>query len=86
MLLDKCPGAAFLRGAQTIKEKNCPECGGLIEIFSRDTHVICTCGFIAYNDTQSCILWCAHARECVGDEVFENYMAAKEAAAAMRTG
>jgi hypothetical protein len=41
-------------------------CGREIEIFSVDTHVVCECGFVAYNDTQSCIRWCRYARECVG--------------------
>ena len=69
-----CPGAATLRGTPTITEKNCPECGREIEIFSIDTHVVCECGFIAYNDTQSCIKWCQHAKECVGEEVYNKFM------------
>ena len=72
-MLGKCPGAERLRGAPTIKEKKCPQCGQIIEVFSIDTHVVCDCGFIAYNDTVSCIQWCAYARECVGDEIFERF-------------
>jgi len=68
-----CPGAAVFKGAQGLKIKSCPECGGEIEIFSRDTHAVCSCGFVAYNDSQSCIRWCAHARECVGDEIYEAF-------------
>jgi len=76
-MLDRCPGAASLRGAQEIKVKICPECDEEIEIFSRDTHVQCECGFIAYNDTQNCIQWCALARECVGDEIYNKFMPKK---------
>ena len=68
---DKCPGAANIHGTPSLKEKICPECGAVIEIFSVDMQVQCQCGFIAYNDTQSCINWCAYARECVGDEAYE---------------
>lgn len=32
------------------------------------------CGFIAYNDTLSCVLWCQYARKCVGDEMYEHMM------------
>jgi hypothetical protein len=70
-VMSGCPGAASLKGAQKITVKICPECGKEIEIFSRDTHVICECGFIAYNNAQSCIKWCKHALECVGVEVYD---------------
>ena len=32
------------------------------------------CGFIAYNDTLSCVQWCAYAKECVGEEMYEAMM------------
>lgn len=66
-----CPGANNIRGAPTLKEKTCPNCGAVIEMFSNEPAVQCKCGFTAYNDIQSCITWCAFARECVGDEVYE---------------
>jgi hypothetical protein len=47
----------------------------VIELFSIDTQVTCdNCGFIAYNDTLSCVQWCEHARKCVGDEMYEQMM------------
>lgn len=59
----------------TIHEKVCPRCGSIIELFSIDTQVACdTCGFIAYNDTLSCVQWCEYARKCVGDEMYEQMM------------
>ena len=59
----------------TIIEKVCPQCGSIIELFSIDTQVACDhCGFIAYNDTLSCVQWCEYARKCVGDEMYEKMM------------
>lgn len=59
----------------TIIEKICPQCGHEIELFSIDTQMPCEhCGFIAYNDTLSCVQWCKHARKCVGDEMYEQMM------------
>ena len=55
--------------------KGLPQCGELIEMFSIDTQMACEkCGFIAYNDTLSCVQWCQYARKCVGDEMYEHMM------------
>ena len=59
----------------TIQEKICLKCGSLIEMFSIDTQMACEkCGFVAYNDTLSCVQWCEYARQCVGDEMYEHMM------------
>ena len=59
----------------SIAEKICPQCGNPIEIFSTDTQVTCeVCGFVAYNDSLSCVQWCKYARQCVGDEMYERMM------------
>ena len=64
----------------TINEKTCPQCGSTIELFSIDTEMACEkCGFIAYNDTLSCVQWCKHARKCVGDEMYEQMLRVIEA-------
>ena len=56
-------------------EKICPQCGHEIEMFSIDTQMACEhCGFVAYNDTLSCVQWCQYARKCVGDEMYETMM------------
>ena len=69
-MLDKCPGAAGMR-TPTIKIKNCPECGGEVELFSSDIKVKCSdCGFIVFNNIESCIQWCLYAKECVGEELY----------------
>ena len=59
----------------TIIEKTCPCCGEMIELFSIDTQMPCeNCGFVAYNATLSCVQWCAHAKECVGEEMYNAMM------------
>ena len=78
-MLSKCPGAGNITGTPTLRLKTCPNCGGEIELFSVDVNGTCTdCGFIAYNDAQSCIMWCRHARDCVGTETYERLMGDKE--------
>lgn len=64
----------------TIMEKPCPQCGHEIEIFSIDTQMVCEhCGFVIYNDTLSCVQWCAHAKECVGEQMYDSLLAIAEA-------
>ena len=72
MIMDSCQGKPR---TPTIHEKVCPQCGSIIELFSTDTEVACEkCGFLAYNDTLSCVQWCKYARKCVGDEMYEHMM------------
>ena len=60
----------------TIIEKICPQCGSVIEMLSIDTEMACeNCGFVAYNDQLSCVQWCAYAKKCVGEEMYEKMMA-----------
>lgn len=72
MMMEGCQGKPR---TPTIHEKTCPQCGSIIELFSIDTQVACdNCGFVAYNDTLSCVQWCQYARKCVGDEMYEQMM------------
>jgi ribosomal protein S27AE len=69
-MLDHCPGAANLK-TPTLTIRKCPQCGEDVELFSNDVSVKCSrCGFVIYNDIASCVQWCKHARECVGDEMY----------------
>jgi hypothetical protein len=69
-MFDKCPGAANIR-TPTLKTKKCPECGGEVEIFSDDVSIKCKgCGFVIYEDLESCIHWCKYAEKCVGEEAY----------------
>ncbi|MBQ3736787.1 MAG: hypothetical protein II855_07660 [Candidatus Methanomethylophilaceae archaeon] len=58
-------------GTPTLKIMKCPECGNEIEIFSTDVTAVCeNCGHKVYNDINICVLYCAHAEECVGTELY----------------
>ena len=72
MIVEGCQGKPR---TPTILEKICPKCGHIIELFSIDTQVACdNCGFVAYNDTLSCVQWCGYAKQCVGEEMYEKMM------------
>ena len=74
MLNAGCPGAASLRGTPTITIKTCPHCGADVELFSIDFKVACDqCGFVVYNNVQSCIQWCKLAADCVGEELYTRF-------------
>lgn len=79
MNVKSCPGAANIKGTPTLKIKKCPACGGEVELFSTDIEVKCpSCGLSIYNDIQSCIKWCAYARECIGPEHYEALLKGNE--------
>jgi NADH pyrophosphatase NudC (nudix superfamily) len=81
IMLDHCPGAASLR-TPTLTINKCPQCGEEVELFSNDMSVKCSgCGFVVYNDIESCIQWCRHAKECVGEEMYRILMERKSAPA-----
>ena len=72
MIFEGCQGKPR---TPTLEEKKCPKCGNPIEIFSIDTEAVCEkCGQVIYNDALSCVQWCQHARQCVGDEMYEAMM------------
>ncbi len=72
MILGGCQGKPR---TPTIHEKTCPQCGSLIEMFSIDTEMACEkCGFVAYNDSLSCVQWCKYAKQCVGEEMYNAMM------------
>jgi NADH pyrophosphatase NudC (nudix superfamily) len=77
-MFDKCPGTQTIL-IPTIKLKACPQCGEEVEIVSTDMKANCPqCGFTIYNDVVSCVQWCQHARECVGEEVYERLKAKQQ--------
>jgi hypothetical protein len=74
MLNKSCPGAATLRGTPSLTIKACPQCGGDVEVFSIDLKVACdNCGFVVYNNIQSCVQWCRYALDCVGEEIYHKF-------------
>ena len=77
-IFSACPGASRFK-TPTITEKTCPVCGSTIELFSTDVSIVCDkCGFIAYNDLQSCIQWCEHAEKCIGTEMYNKLVRNKD--------
>jgi ribosomal protein S27AE len=79
MIGESCPGAANIWGTPTLKIKKCPECGSEVEVFSNDVKVKCEkCGFTVYNDILSCILWCKYAKDCVGEEMYDQLMTERD--------
>ncbi len=72
MMFEGCQGRPR---TPEILEKTCPNCGALIEMFTIDTEMACEkCGFVAYNDTLSCVQWCQYAKQCVGEEMYAYMM------------
>ena len=72
MMFEGCQGKPR---TPTIHEKVCPRCGNIIEIFSIDTEVACdNCGFVAYNDTLSCVQRRKYAKKCGGEEMYNHMM------------
>lgn len=70
----RCPGSGAVRTPE-LKTKTCPVCGGDIDLFSNEARAVCdACGFVAYNETLTCLQWCRYARNCVGDEIYERFL------------
>ncbi len=64
----KCPGQDMRK--LRVELYKCPNCSAEIEIFSDEMRMKCQkCGEMVYREqTPSCIDWCASARECLGEE------------------
>ena len=67
-MVSNCPG----QDARNLKVGlyKCPGCGYEVEIFSDETRIKCRkCGNYVYRDKiPSCIEWCSKAKECLGEE------------------
>ena len=70
-MINKCPG----QDDRNIKLDTirCPDCGYQIEIFSDEIKVRCPkCKNLACRDKlPSCVDWCKSARECIGEEKWQ---------------
>lgn len=77
-MITECPGAE--RFKQPYPEPIfCRNCGAEFEIWSDEFEVACTkCGRrVSREAGQSCLDWCASAKVCVGEEVYNRYMKVK---------
>lgn len=74
----RCPGADRIR-ASFPDELPCA-CGRRVEIWPDEAEARCpSCGRVVGREMPpACIEWCAAARECVGEELYERYLRAKE--------
>jgi len=72
--MGKCPGSDSLRGVLEVTYKVCPDCGRELEIMSCAPTTTCECGFVAYSNMASCLKWCAHAKDCVGEKAYYEFM------------
>jgi len=70
-MIQKCPGQdARNRTTAVIR---CPSCGYDVEIFSDEIKRACPqCKKLVFcKDMPSCVDWCSHAKECIGDVAFQ---------------
>ena len=67
-MISKCPGQDFRK--LRVGLYKCPNCDNEVEIFSDEMKVKChKCGETVYREKMpSCVEWCASARQCVGEE------------------
>lgn len=67
----KCPGVdtRFIR----VEEQVCKNCGYEVEIFSDEIRTICPkCKTNIYRENiPSCIDWCSYAKQCIGQDKYE---------------
>lgn len=78
MSFKKCPGSMGFSQPK-IEVVRCPRCGGDAEIWSDEADGKCRgCGrTVCRTSAASCLDWCKHARECLGDEAHAKYLALK---------
>lgn len=77
-LFDRCPGAEGVK-SPTIEIINCKKCGEEIEIFSDEQKTQCPeCDETVFREAvPSCIDWCKSAKECVGEEKYNELKSSK---------
>lgn len=71
----ECPGSKTIR--QPLPEFiKCPFCSEELEIWTDEIKATCPkCKKTVMRDQgTSCLEWCAYAKECVGDEAYNNFM------------
>jgi hypothetical protein len=71
-----CPGSKGLR-EPTPEEVACPRCGASVEIWSDESRRKCpACGMLVTRGRDgglACAEWCAAARKCLGDDLYERW-------------
>src|SRR3989338_8158395 len=76
MALDFCPGSSKFKRPEPDYLK-CPKCGNEVEIWTDEIQGTCPkCHnkILRVQEGSSCLDWCKHAKECVGDDSYKKYM------------
>lgn len=74
-MVNHCPGSKKLRTPE-ISVRQCPGCGGDVELFSDETHAHCErCGMIVHGAWRHCTEWCKFADLCRAGAKNEKYNA-----------
>jgi DNA-directed RNA polymerase subunit RPC12/RpoP len=73
-----CPGSLAVREPKP-ETLYCPKCGNEVEIWTDERMARCrNCGAPVLKDRgASCLDWCKMSKECVGETVYQHYLAAK---------
>ena len=77
-MFSKCPGQDTHK--LRVELHKCPKCGAEVEIFSDETRIKCQkCGTMVFREKMpSCIEWCSSARQCLGEERWQQLMGKDE--------
>lgn len=73
-MIFECPGSDKFKRPQP-ETMNCPYCGEELEIWTDEAQTMCpNCKKkVGRGGGQSCLDWCKHAKECVGEERYNKY-------------
>ena len=73
-----CPGSKVMRQPKP-EQFDCPTCGAEVEIWTDEISGKClSCGTtVARDGVMSCVEWCAMARDCVGDDLYNSFQGRK---------
>lgn len=85
-MISQCPGAKQFRQPEP-EPMRCPGCGEEIELWTDEAQTQCPkCKkkILRQSERQSCLDWCRYAKECVGLQVYEEYMKNKKKSAPTR--
>jgi HD superfamily phosphodiesterase len=74
-MIFECPGSRIIRHPQPEFIK-CPFCSQDVEIWTDEIKAVCPkCKkTVMRQQSESCLEWCNYARECVGDQAYDNYI------------
>lgn len=74
-MISSCPGSQKFKTPEP-ENITCPHCGEAVEIWTDEVEAVCQrCkNRVGRPAGQSCLDWCKYAKECVGENVYNNFM------------